>query len=79
MYERVAATARLDTFPGRHCWVIESREPSRATVKRPGLLVEWRRAAGGGWQGRVVYLTELGAGRWAIVEEWVAQARLSPT
>jgi hypothetical protein len=46
--------------------------------KRPGLLVEWRAAVGGGWQGRVLYVAELRAGRWAVVEEWVDESLLTP-
>jgi hypothetical protein len=46
-------------------------------VKRPGLLVEWRRAAAG-WEGRVVYAAELRAGQWALVEEWLPATLLTP-
>ena len=54
--------------PGRHCWVslpVDGRRP------RPALLVEWRKVDRGRWEGRVVYVAELRAGRWALVEEWV--------
>jgi hypothetical protein len=39
--------------------------------------VEWRREDGG-WQGRVVYAAGLRTGRWALVEEWVDEALLTP-
>jgi hypothetical protein len=71
--------------PGRHCWVSDAVDGRG--VKRPGLLIEWRRV-GGGWEGRVVYLSllrptdapegdELGGG-WVLVEEWLAAHRLAP-
>jgi hypothetical protein len=62
--------------PARHCWVADPADHSPS--KRPGLLVEWRPAVGGGWQGRVLYVAELRAGRWAVVEEWVDEALLAP-
>jgi len=63
--------------PGRHCWVADPAD--RSAEKRPGLLVEWRRGGFGGWQGRVVYVAGLRAGRWALVEEWVDEALLIPS
>jgi hypothetical protein len=76
MAARVAvAQVVADACPGRHCWVAD---PVDGASKRPGLLVEWRRpAAGGGWEGRVVYVAQLRRGRWAVVEEWVDEALLS--
>lgn len=62
--------------PMRHVWVADPAD--RSGVKRPGLLVEWRRTDAGGWQGRVLYGAELRAGAWAVVEEWIAEALLSP-
>jgi hypothetical protein len=59
---------------GRHCWVAD---PGGAAPPRPGLLVEWRRSEGGGWEGRVAHVAELGPGRWALVEEWLDQSLLS--
>jgi hypothetical protein len=44
---------------------------------RAGLLIEWRKADRGRWEGRVVYLAELRPGRWSVVEEWVAAELLS--
>jgi hypothetical protein len=61
--------------PARHCWVADAVDGSG--VKRPGLLVEWRRTAGG-WEGRVVYAAELRGGVWALVEEWLPAALLAP-
>lgn len=64
--------------PARHCWVADAADG--AGTKRPGLLVEWRRAPdGGGWEGRVVYAAELRSGRWALVEEWVPASLLTAT
>jgi hypothetical protein len=64
--------------PGRHCWVANPAD--NAAEKRPGLLVEWRRAGvGPGWEGRVLYLAHLRAGRWAVVEEWIDEALLTST
>lgn len=78
MVERVArsSTADLEECPARHCWVVDSLDG----VKRPALLVEWRRAsAAGGWEGRVFYLAKLRTdGRWTVVEEWVPAASLVP-
>jgi hypothetical protein len=62
--------------PARHCWVADPADHSPS--KRPGLLVEWRPAVGGGWQGRVLYVAELRAGSSAVVEEWVDEALLTP-
>lgn len=54
--------------PARHCWVSVPVDGSRP---RPGLLLEWRRADRGRWEGRVAYAAQLRPGRWALVEEWV--------
>lgn len=68
--ERPAATgpAAAPGQLGRHCWVSLPVDGSRP---RPALLVEWRRADGGRWEGRVAYVAELRPGRCALVEEWV--------
>jgi len=80
MHERVArspASSDSSGCPARHCWVADPADQSGQ--KRPGLLVEWRRAdAGTGWQGRVVYAAELRGGRWAVVEEWMDESLLTP-
>jgi hypothetical protein len=55
-------------YPGRHCWI---SVPVDGVQPRPGLLMEWRRAERGRWEGRVVYVAELRPGAWATVEEWV--------
>lgn len=55
----------------KHCWV--RGEHGRV----PGLLIEWRRTAGG-WQGRVVHPVRDpvdGIG-WILVEEWLPAAAL---
>ncbi|HLN79320.1 MAG TPA: hypothetical protein VK204_19910 [Nocardioidaceae bacterium] len=74
MAERVArSSADLEECPARHCWVVDSLDG----VKRAALLLEWRLAAVGGWEGRVVYLAKLRAGvGWTVVEEWVPAACL---
>lgn len=64
-----------DACPVRHCWVAGAADD--LGVKRPGLLVEWRRTDLG-WQGRVVYAAELRAGEWSLVEEWLPSTLLSP-
>lgn len=61
--------------PARHCWVSDAVDG--AGVKRPGLLVEWR-AAGSGWEGRVVYAARLRPDAWVLVEEWVPETLLAP-
>jgi len=70
-----AAPPSYDSCPARHCWVADAVDDFG--VKRPGLLLEWRRA-GELWEGRVVYAVQLRAGRWAMVEEWVAESQLTP-
>ena len=62
--------------PGRHCWVADPADD--ATARRAGLLVEWRPAVGGGWEGRVVHVSQVRPGRWALVEEWVDESLLGP-
>ncbi|WP_188780099.1 hypothetical protein [Marmoricola endophyticus] len=61
--------------PARHCWVSDPADGSRR-VRRPGLLLEWRRTPSG-WEGRVAYAAQLREGRWALVEEWVPAASLT--
>ena len=61
--------------PSRHCWVTV---PVDGPVPRPGLLLEWRAAGHGRWEGRVVYLAQLRPERWSLVEEWVAAELLTP-
>jgi hypothetical protein len=65
-----------DVGPGRHCWVADPADDT--TARRAGLLVEWRRAVGGGWEGRVVRVAQVRPGRWALVEEWVDESLLGP-
>ena len=69
------SSASFDDCPARHCWVSGAADDQG--VKRPGLLVEWR-AAGAGWEGRVLYAARLRAGGWAVVEEWLPASLLSP-
>jgi hypothetical protein len=63
------------TYPGRHCWL---SVPVDGVQPRPALLLEWRRAERGRWEGRVVYVAELRPGAWATVEEWVPAELLAP-
>jgi hypothetical protein len=65
-----------DGGPGRHCWVADPADDT--TARRAGLLVESRRAVGGGWEGRVVRVAQVRPGRWALVEEWVDESLLGP-
>ena len=60
--------AVVDTCPGRHCWVMDAAD--RSGQRRPGLLVEWRRA-GGEWEGLVIYVAQVRPGSWATVQEWM--------
>jgi hypothetical protein len=76
MVRRVRLGSVEDDCPARHCWVSGAADDEG--VKRPGLLVEWRAGAHGGWEGRVVYVARLRAGTWALVEEWVAASLLTP-
>jgi len=77
MSERVARSRdEFDDCPARHCWVAGSADD--AGVKRPGLLVEWRRTDAGQWEGRVIYAAKLRPGEWAVVEEWLSAALLTP-
>jgi hypothetical protein len=79
LVDRVRGTGSAgtaDSCPARHCWV--SGAADDRGVKRPGLLVEWRRTDAGDWQGRVVYAAELRPGEWALVEEWLPSALLTP-
>lgn len=61
--------------PARHCWVAV---PVDASVPRPGLLLEWRKAAHGRFEGLVTYPAQLRTGRWATVTEWVPAELLTP-
>jgi hypothetical protein len=70
-----AGLSAYDECPARHCWVADAADGHG--VKRPGLLLEWRRSDAG-WEGRVVYAAQVRPGRWALVEEWVAAAALTP-
>jgi hypothetical protein len=47
----------------KHCWVTDRYG------RLPGLLLEWRRVAGG-WQGRVVRPVLESYG-WVVVEDWL--------
>ena len=67
------ADANIDC-PARHCWVLDPSD--RHGIKRPGLLVEWRKADGG-WEGRVVYVASLRPGTWSLIEEWIDEKLLS--
>ena len=80
MSERVALSGAhsATTEPpgaGRHCWVLDGADGYG--VKRPGLLLEWRRTDRG-WEGRVVYTAQLRPDTWAAVEEWLPGELLAP-
>ena len=64
-------STRRGAEPGRHCWVTD---PPEWPGTWPGLLVEWRQAAGG-WQGRVAY-TVTGPHGPVLVETWLPADRL---
>ncbi len=77
-----AAPEPVADCPARHCWVAGAVDAEG--VKRPGLLLEWRRTpgAGGRWEGRVVYVARLrpleAGGGWVAVEEWLPAELLLP-
>ena len=71
----IGAEPAADSCPVRHCWVTDAVD--RRGVKRPGLLVEWRRTTAS-WEGRVVYAVTLRPGEWALVEEWLPADLLTP-
>ncbi|HET9423147.1 MAG TPA: hypothetical protein VFO49_18555 [Nocardioides sp.] len=71
----VAAPPAGEVCPARHCWVADAADG--LGVKRPGLLVEWRRA-GDRWEGRVVYAVRLRPDAWQLVEEWLPASLLTP-
>jgi hypothetical protein len=77
MAERVGRRPAKDSpCPMRHVWVADAADG--AGVKRPGLLVMWRRTEGGdGWEALVLYAAELRPGQWAVVQEWIAEALLA--
>lgn len=70
-----APARREGPCPARHCWVADAADGHG--VRRPGLLVEWRQHDTA-WQGRVVYAVRIRAASWALVEEWVPAALLTP-
>lgn len=78
MSERVARSrAAQSPCPLRHVWVSDPAD--RSHTKRPGLLVEWRRAPTGiGWEALVLYGAELRPGEWAVIQEWLGEALVSP-
>jgi hypothetical protein len=59
----------------KHCWVVN---PPGAPGRWPGLLLEWRRAENGEWEGRVAYVAQLQNGH-ALMELWLPGAFLAPT
>jgi hypothetical protein len=75
MSSRVTLSSPATDCPARHCWVAGAIDDTG--VKRPGLLVEWRRSRAG-WEGRVVYAARLRPDTWALVEEWLPASLLAP-
>lgn len=60
--------------PARHCWIAG---PVDGAGPRVGLLLEWR-VTGDGYEGLVIYPSQLRPGRWATVMEWLPAPLLSP-
>jgi hypothetical protein len=61
--------------PARHCWA----EPPGHPGPWPGLVVEWRKDGGGGWEGRCVYVIDgVDAAGSRLVERWLPASCLSP-
>jgi hypothetical protein len=69
-----APAAVTPDVPARHCWVAA---PVDGTGPRVGLLLEWRLGRDG-YEGLVVYASQLRPGRWATVVEWLPADVLSP-
>ncbi len=65
----------VEDCPVRHCWVSGAVDVDGVT--RPGMLVEWRRGAGG-WEGLVVRPERRAPGVWVLVQQWVPARLLSP-
>ena len=78
MWQRVQASSEAGEppCPARHCWVLDPVDASG--TKRAGLLLEWRRDASAGWEGRVVYVALLRTEGWVSVEDWLPAAWLAP-
>ena len=49
--------------------------PPDAPGPHPGLLLEWRRSPGVGWQARVVWVVEADE---VVVQQWVDAALVRP-
>jgi hypothetical protein len=59
----------------RHCWA----DPPGHPGPWPGLVVEWRRGAGGSWNGRCVYAIDDPDGSGVrLVERWLPADCLTP-
>lgn len=77
--DRLSRTQRLADPPacglpplvttGRHCWLLGDDG-----ARLPGLLLEWRQAAGG-WQGRIAYAGP-GGDSAVLHQEWLPAERL---
>lgn len=72
----IGAIQEPEHCPVRHCWVSDAVDGRG--IKRPGLLVEWRRTTAS-WEGRVVYAAMVRPGEWALVEEWIPADLLTPS
>lgn len=58
-----------------HCWVDDAPgHPGRY----PGLVVEWRQAGDGGWEGLVAYVMPEVPARVRLVQRWLPASCLSP-
>src|SRR3954452_21599976 len=68
--DRPADRSRL---PPRHCWVLN---PPSAPGRWPGLVVQWRSAAGH-WEGRVVVVLGRGPDA-AVLDVWMREEQLTP-
>ena len=61
-----APQTAVPASPARRCFV----------DGQPSLLVEWRRHAAAGWEGRVISVVWVDAVGWATVERWLPTAEL---
>ena len=62
-------------FP-RHVWV---NVTGRSDDRWPGVLIDWRRSPGGGWQALVVWVQGGGMQEGHAHVSWVAAAHVGPT
>lgn len=68
-----AAPEAQRATPQRHCWVTG---PAEEPGPWPGLLLAWRRASSGQWEGQVQYVVDAGQDP-VVVQQWVVASLIS--